>query len=207
MRCMRGGTGEHGRRGTALVFSLVAVSTVVVLAASFTRFASMVSSRQAQAVDRKRAFYLAEAGLAEAYSGLTCGKSGVVGTPEAPALLGDGVFWTSATELAPDLVQLECTGMSGSGRAKLSLVARRGSGSVFVLGMFGDDALSVPAGSRIDAYDSTKGSYASQQDKSGAALGSNAAIQVTGTTLLPTVVVGDVTPGPTSSVTVTGTVQ
>jgi len=189
------------------VFSLVAVSTVVVLAASFTQYASLVSSRQAQAVDRKRAFYIAEAGLAEAYSGLTCGKSGVVGTPETPALFGEGVFWTTTTELAPDLIQLDCTGIVGSGRAKLSLVARRGSETVFTLGMFGDDAVAIPAGSRIDAYDSSKGSYASQQDKSGAALGSNAAIQVSGTTLLPTVIVGDVTPGPGLSVAVTGTVN
>ena len=196
-----------GRRGSALVFSLVAVSTVVVLAASFTQYASIVSSRQAQAVDRKRAFYVAEAGLAEAYVGLTCGKSGEVGSQEAPALLGEGVFWTHATELSEGVIQLECTGMVGSGRAKLSVVARRGLESVFTLGVFGNKAVTVPAGSRVDAYDSSQGSYASQSDKTGAALGSNAGVVITGTAALPTVISGDVTPGPGKTVTVMGNVQ
>src|SRR5687767_3777572 len=90
------------RRGSVLVLSLVAVATVVVFAASFSQFASSVANRQAQAVHRKRAFYMAEAGLAEAFAGFSCGKSGNVGTAEAPALLGDGVFWVEAVELEPD---------------------------------------------------------------------------------------------------------
>ncbi len=78
-------------RGSALVLSLVAVTTVVVLAASFSQFASSVANRQAQAVNRKRAFYMAEAGLAESFAGFTCGKSGNVGSKEAPALLADQI--------------------------------------------------------------------------------------------------------------------
>ena len=66
------------RRGSALVMSLIAVATVVVLSASFSQFASAVANRQAQAVHRKRAFYLAEAGLAEAFAGFSCGRSGNV---------------------------------------------------------------------------------------------------------------------------------
>ncbi|NOT31844.1 MAG: hypothetical protein HOP15_15470 [Planctomycetes bacterium] len=184
------------RRGSALVLSLVAVTTVVVLAASFSQFASSVANRQTQAVHRKRAFYMAEAGLSEAFAGLTCGKSGNVGSPEAPALFGDGVFWVEATELGPGVVRLESTGMVGTGRAELALVAHRGDASVAALGAFSEGSLALAPGSLVDAYDSTKGAYASQADKSGAALGSNGDILVAGELLYPTMINGDVTHGP-----------
>jgi hypothetical protein len=194
------------RRGSALVLSLVAVATVVVLAASFSRFASAVANRQAQAVHRKHAFYMAEAGLAEAFAGFSCGKSGAVGTREAPALLGGGVFWVEAVELQPGVVRLDSTGMVGTGSAKLSLVARRGEENVAALGVFSAGHVSLGEGSLVDAYDSTKGNYSAQTDKSGAALGSNADITLIGSSTKPTIVRGDVTPGADNAVSTLGTV-
>lgn len=194
------------RRGSVLVLSLVAVATVVVFAASFSQFTSSVANRQAQAVHRKRAFYMAEAGLAEAFAGFSCGKSGNVGTQEAPALLGDGVFWVEAVELEPDVVRLDSTGMIGTGKAKLSLVVRRGETSVAALGVFSGGQVTLAPGSLVDGYDSSKGDYSSQADKSGAALGSNGAVSISGSLLLPTKVKGDVTPGAQSAVSTAGSV-
>ena len=201
-----GSVRPQSRRGSALVMSLVAVSTVVVLAASFSQFASSVANRQAQAVNKKRAFYMAEAGLAEAYAGFSCGKSGTVGSIEAPALLGAGLFWVEVTELDADVVRLQSTGMVGTGRAELSLVARRGVQSVASLGVFSEGVVSLGAGSLVDAYDSTMGSYASQADHGGAVLGSNGNITITGAMGTPSVVKGDVTPGAQATLTTVGSV-
>jgi hypothetical protein len=193
-----------------LVLSLVAVSTVVVLAASFSQFASALANRQAQAVNRKRAFYMAEAGLAEAFAGVTCGKSGNVGSMEQPALLGDGVFWVEATEIEPGVVRLESTGMVGTGRAELAVIVQQGEEGVAALGAFSGDALAIQDGSLVDAYDSAKGSYDSQADKSGASLGTNGSVVLEGSPFSPTKVDGDVTPGTDQdlvtglSVTITG---
>jgi hypothetical protein len=186
--------------------SLVAVSTVVVLAASFSQFASSVANRQAHAIARKRAFYLAEAGLAEAFAGLSCGKSGNVGTEAAPALLGDGVFWVEATELEPGFVRLEATGMIGTGMAVLALVAQRGEESVGALGVFSGGDVMLGDGTLVDAYDSTKGDYELQTDKTGAALGSNGNVAISGSVLQPSVVKGDVTSGPEHTVGTSGSV-
>ena len=200
----------RSRRGSALVLSLVAVATVVVLAASFSQFASAVANRQAQAVHRKRAFYLAEAGLAEAFAGFTCGKSGNVGTKAEPARLGDGLFWVEAVELDGGLVRLDSTGMIGTGNAELSLVVGRGEESVAALGVFSNGYVTLGPGSLLDAYDSSEGAYSTQSDKSGAALGSNEGVVITGTLLQPTTIKGDVTPGleeivySKGSVTITG---
>jgi len=195
-----------GQRGSALVLSLVAVGTVVVLAASFTQFASAVGNRQTHSVHKKRAFYLAEAGLAESFAAFSCGRSGVVGSEEAPARLGDGLFWVEATELIPGIVRLESTGMVGTGRAVLALVAQRGAVDVASLGVFSNGPLALGAGSRVDAYDSSLGSYELQLDKSGASLASNESITVSGTILMPSTIDGDVTPGPEATVTTSGNV-
>jgi hypothetical protein len=198
------------RRGSALVLSLLAVGTVVVLAASFTQFASAVGNRQTHSLHKKRAFYLAEAGLAESFAGFSCGRSGKVGSEEEPARLGDGLFWVEATELAPGIVRLQSTGMTGTGRVVLSLVARRGKVDVASLGVFSNGPITLGAGSVVDGYDSTLGTYSSQSDKSGASIASNEGITVTGTLLMPTTIDGDATPGPeaelikSGNVTVTG---
>jgi len=197
---------RRSRHGSALVMSLIAVVTVVVLSASFSQFASAVANRQAQAVNRKRAFYMAEAGLSEAFAGLECGKSGNVGSAAAPARLGEGLFWVEASEPEAGYVRLEATGMVGSGRAELGLVAKRGTQDVAALGVFSSGAVSVGAGSTVDAYDSSLGSYASQSDKSGASLGSNANISLSGSALKPTTIKGDVTPGPSGHITQLGNV-
>jgi hypothetical protein len=202
--------GQNGigaeRRGSALVLSLIAVTTVVVLSASFSQFASAVADRQAQSIDKKQAFYLAEAGLAESFGGFTCGKSGAVASEESPVVLGDGLFWVEATELMPGVFRLDATGMYGSGRARLSLVAQRGIDSVASLGVFAEGQVTVNPGSVIDAYDSTLGVYVDQADKSGAALGSNEAVNLSGSLLKPTTVQGDVTPGQGLTVNTLGSV-
>ncbi len=197
---------KGGTRGSALVLSLMAVVIVVLLATSFTQFASSVANRQGQAVFRKQAFYMAEAGLSEAFAGLMCGKSGNVGLEESPALFGDGVFWVEATELGVDHLQLESTGMVGSGRVVLSVVAERGETSVLSLGVFANQSVTLAPGSVIDAYDSTQGTYASQTDKGGATLGSNASLSLSGTIAAPTTVNGSVTPGPGGTLTTSGAV-
>jgi len=114
------------------------------------------------------------------------------------------VFWTEATELEDGNVKLQATGMVGTGRAVLSVVARRGQEDVAALGVFSGGAVALSAGSVLDAYDSSKGTYASQTDKEGAALGSNDDISLTGTTKKPSKVKGDVTAGPGKTVSLLG---
>jgi hypothetical protein len=188
------------------VLSLIAVVVVVMLAGSFTQLASSVSNSQAQSVLRKQAFYMAEAGLAEAYAGLMCGRSGNVGTRELPAAFGDGLFWVEAEELDVGMIRLDSIGMVGNGQARLSVVAERGVESIAALGVFSSDGMTLAAGSVIDAYDSSQGSYESQAEHAGAQLGSNATISLNGLPGAPTLVEGDVTPGPDLQVSISGEV-
>lgn len=158
LRRPRGGP----RSGGVLVFALVTVLTVGVLAASYAQMTSAVTRRQARAVDTKQAFYLAEAGLAEAFAGMMIGKSGDVGSEQEPAIFGNGLFWVEAEDAGLDHVRLESTAMSGAGRAHLSLVVEKGSMDFGRLGVFTDADVSIPGGVLIDGFDSRKGTYLSQ---------------------------------------------
>lgn len=197
--------------GGALVFVLLAVMMVAALAASFLQVSSSVSRRQASAVDVKEAFYIAEAGLAESFAGLTVGRTGGVASEEEPAVFGKGLFWVEATELEPGLMELEATAMAGSGRVELSSVVRRGAIGVASLGVFADGALSVEPGAVVDGYNSQEGSYEelTAQERAtfgGGRLGANGGVSIAGTPSEPTLVQGVVTAGPGQSVSTTGDV-
>ena len=68
------------RRGSALVMALIVVMLVSSLGAGFLHLSASVTRRQTDEVEKMRAFYLAEAGLAEAFQAVRMGRSGQVGT-------------------------------------------------------------------------------------------------------------------------------
>ena len=217
------------RRGSALVYALATVLLIGGLSASFLQLSTGTSRRQCEGLEKKEAFYLAEAGLTEALVGLGQGRTGNVGTSEKPVAFGDGLFWVTATDLGGGLTELECTAKAGGATALLSIVVEEGKPSVAALGLFGLEALDILPGSLIDAYESSAGPYTPPPAPPTAApslggknmtavqpttyvpqvqavVGSGLGVTITGTSALPTRVYGDVFAGPESAVTVSGSV-
>ena len=190
---------SHRQSGVALVLSLVAVIVVMLLMVGFTQLASNVVLSQSNAVQRKRAFYIAEAGLTEAYAGLQMGKSGAIGSEAEPAAFGDGLLWVEATE-EEGYVELESTGMVAGGQVTLSMFAERGETNIASLGLFSAAAIHLSPGARIDSFDSREGPYDPTNPGSAGKLSSNAAITLAGTESEPTVVKGDLVPGPRTEI-------
>lgn len=191
--------------------SLIAVITIAVLATSFLQLSSSITNRQKQGVNTKLAFYLAEAGLAEAHAGVMIGKTGNVGTATAPAVFGDGLFWVEATEDEEhDTLELKSTAMKGSGRAILSMVLERHEESLVSLGIFSSADLNLPPGTVIDGYDSSDGAYDERLDgatrtaSTPGRLATNGNVTLTGTEADPTVVYGDLVVGPRAEIVIEG---
>lgn len=217
---------RRNQRGSALVLALIAVIAVSFMAMSFMQVSSAVTNRQALAMDNKVAFYLAEAGLAEGFTGVMVGKTGNVGTPTEPAVYGDGLLWVEATDLGDGYVDLESTAMSGSGKVTLSLVVQRPGVSVASLGMFSNGDLTINEGTLIDGYNSAEGSYRDQvqglgsggdggigfdeaeevraEDLGLARLRSNGNITINSIRGSPTTIGGNVIPGPGATATLNG---
>ena len=198
------------RSGGVLVLALVAVSAVAVMAMCLLQVSTSSMRRQRSGVATKQAFYLAEAGLAEAYAGLAIGRTGNVGSANLPAAYGDGLLWVEAEDLPPDRVRLTSTGMVAGGRAVLALVVERGETSVASLGLFSANSILVPGGSVLDAYDSSLGYTPPAPDVPIAhvgRVGSNQAVQALDDPILPTLVYADLEAGPGLSPSLAARVQ
>lgn len=204
MHTRRRGT-RRSRRGGVLVVSLIAVFVVAAMGAGFLRLTSAVMRRNELSIDTKAAFYLAEAGLAEGWQGLLIGKTGNVGTQQAPAKYGQGLFWVEATDNPDGTVTLESTGMSGRGRATLSVVADWPDTAATPMTIFSEEDLAVPERTVVDSYDSAVGPYApggNPAAKHPVIVQSNGAIAVGGTSTDPTTIDGNLVSGTASAITV-----
>lgn len=213
---------RSARRGSVMFAALGVVLTITVLATCLLHMSAVTSREQALSVDTKRAFYIAESGLSEAWYGLKVGKSGNIGTAELPASYGDGLLWVEAEDIGDNRTSLVSTGLVGSGRFALSMVVERESTSVAGLGFFADQSVVVGQDVLIDGYDSGSGPYvppalqggigeglnamnaggdAPAAGGSSARVGSNGDIVVNGSPGASTTITGNVQPGPSSSVT------
>lgn len=191
---------KQSKRGAVLIPAVVCVMTVAALSTVYLQL-SLDNSREARtAVDQKKAFYVAEAGLAEAFYGIASGESGTVAGPDQPAAFGGGVFWVEAEDLGGGKVSLTSTGLVGTGRSSLSITLERNAEALGKLGLFSERDMQIGSGALVDSYDSELGSYASQVGSGGsqACVASNANIHLTGKPGAR--VNGDAQPGPQGSV-------
>lgn len=209
MEIARTRTEASRSRGSALLPALMVVTVLVVLSMAWLQLSLTKNREHTNSADTKRAFYIAEAGLSEAFAGLVAGHSGNVGGPGLPAQFGNGVFWVTAEEESDGKVTLRSTGMAGSGRVALSMVVENAAETVASRGAFGDQRLEVMGGARIDSYDSRGGGGGTQmldpdQLPTGARVGSNQDIIVRDPPAsMPgakTEIFGDARPGPSGTV-------
>lgn len=215
-RLRRRGGSRGRRRGSAMVAALCVVFVVTVLSLVYIQLSLAKNKEHQGAIDVKRAFYLAEAGISEAFAGLVAGKSGNVGSQVLPARFGNGLFWVSAIPEDEEKITLKSTGLCGGGRCTISVVVEKQDPSLASRGVFGERGVTIQDGSRIDSYDSSVGPYVppsgggsiGQPGGGGsqpvdARVSSNGDVTLSGTTTLSgasTRVYGDVRPGPNHSV-------
>lgn len=149
-------------RGSALIASLMVVTVVAGLGVCLIRLHSAATRRQVHQIDRKRAFYVAEAGLSEAFLAISQGKSGKVGSEDVPASFGDGVFWVDAEPTDDGNIELTSNGLCGVGRFSLSIVLRAQIDPLAARGVFSGTDLVIEPGVIIDGYESIDSSYEEQ---------------------------------------------
>jgi hypothetical protein len=189
------------RRGTAIIPALLVVLLTATLSMIYLQVSMAKNKEQRSSVDAKRAFYMAEAGLAEAFNGLCMGKSGDVGTEDLPAEFANGLFYVTAKDEGQGRTTLKSTGMCGAGRATLSIVVARQPDEIASRGFFADQGVTVEPGAYIDSYDSRNGNYqrpslaAILGGLTGAHVGCNGDVTVPGSLLANTYILGDTNPG------------
>jgi len=153
---------QDSRTGSALFTTVI----VTVLLGTLALLFMTVSTRHQQegvASGRKvNSFYAAEAGLNVAWVELQNGGDGVVGSASTPDSLGGLEFWVEANDLGDGLVSLVATGSDGHRESRVELVVEDSSGAISDFGVFGERGVTLASNARVDSYDSTLGTYASQ---------------------------------------------
>jgi hypothetical protein len=151
------------RRGSVIVLSLVVLTALLMMGAALYRIASAADNEVRGREDDQHAFYLAEAGLAEAMVSLRAGSSGAIASEDQPAYLSGGVLWVTADDLGGKRTRLVANGMAGAGRAALEVVVEdQSQAPLFRAVLNSDDVMTLASSVQIDSFDSELGTYAAQ---------------------------------------------
>ncbi len=152
----------RARAGSALTAAVVLLGGAVLMMSTLLQVTGSMARRQQDEVERARAFYVAEAGLSEAYEALRVGLRGQIGHPTQPAQFGDGLLWVTASPEADGAqVRLEATALVGRGLVTLGLVAERVETP---LGIFAHEDLRFENAALFDGFDAELGSYQIQAE-------------------------------------------
>lgn len=208
---MKHAASARGRRGSAIVVSLLMAVGMVVLTVSVFRMASGSSRRLSGGVDDRRAAFLAEAGLEQSFEAIRRGGTGAIGSIGTPAALGEGVLWVDATDLGGGRTELVATALCGSGRRALKAVVRHdgGQGPLFRAALRSEEALTLEQDVLVDSFDSAAGSYAAQATNitngiTHAATNGDVSSNLGIVLDLDAMCLGDAAPGPSTTVSLAG---
>jgi hypothetical protein len=136
------------RRGSALLASLAVVIGVGALTAVSLQLQTSRLSRLQTENDKKRAFYLAEAVLAEAVLSLQHDGSGNIASEAAPAAFGDGFVFAETTEDEAGLLHVDAYGIQGRARQRLTRVLEKEFKPLSREGFYGRETLIVNPGTQ-----------------------------------------------------------
>lgn len=194
-----------------MVMTAMTVSLLSVLALGMVSIQTSGAIEQRSSQQEVRATLAAEAGLGEAYMALENGRSGNLGNANQPLDLCSGEVFVTTQVFGPTkkLMRVTSSARVGSSDAGAELILRDNVDTLFVWGAFGDSTLELSSQARVDSYDSTLGTYASQATNGAGAsayarsagnIGSNGDVFLKQNSK----VYGDAMPGPSSTIQVTG---
>ncbi len=108
---------------------------------------------QATSSAEKLAFYMAEAGIADAIDDVRGGGSGNIGTLELPAVYGSGAFWVETVTDSHGVVFITSTGLYAGTSHRLSQALHKPELPIGDYGFFGSAGVSVGEDVTIDSLE------------------------------------------------------
>ena len=153
---------QRSQKGSAMVLTLVTLSAMTMMATALVATTLAGADEGRTTKEELRARYVAEAGLSQSVAALRAGGTGAIGSTQAPVAYGLGRFWVDRTSPDVDTVRLTSTGLDDHGGARVELTLHREFDSLWRFGAFGDVSLHMDSNARVDSYNSTTGTYASQ---------------------------------------------
>jgi len=142
----------RSRRGSTLASALLLVATAALVSVVALQRGLASWRLQSSSTSQKIAFYMAEAGLAEARDDLTRGGSGNVGTRELPAVFGSGAFWVETITDEHGVAFITSTGLAGATATRLSQAVHQPPLPLVELGFFGQFGVDIGNNTIVREY-------------------------------------------------------
>ena len=190
----------RARRGTSMVVTTVLVFSLAGISVSLTAMSRSAAGENRTARDETNAYYVAQAGLAEAVQDMRTGGTGAVGAQGNRREFGGAAFWVDSVDLGNGVRSLVATGIDQNVGARIELVMQQTGLPFFRFGAFGELGLTLDSNATIDSYDSSLGTYASQVASQNGNSGSNRDIHLRQNSRIH----GAAQPGPGNTVTILG---
>jgi hypothetical protein len=153
---------QSGRRGTALVAMLLCFVGMAAISMALLSVSLGNSQEQRSEKREMRSSYVCLAGLSQAMYQMQRGLPGAVGTQQNPASWGGAQCWVETVQVTPEITTLRANGVENGIGSAQELTVRAVPNTIWMYGAFGRESLHMDANARIDSYDSSLGSYASQ---------------------------------------------
>ena len=154
---------HRGERGSALVMMTMATVALAGLAAALLTVNLGSAKGQRQECEALTARYVCEAGLAQGMFELKRGNSGTLGSEEAPNVWGHSRYWVTATAFPDDVTKLTATASEDRSAACMELTVHEVPNTIWRFAAFGKEGLHMDSNAHTDSFNSTTGTYASQQ--------------------------------------------
>lgn len=160
MRTRRGCSG--GRTGSALVTAIVVTMVLGTMAVVFMTISARHQQEGDAAGGELNAFYAADAGLSAALVELKNGGDGTLGSDQAPVSFGGLDYWVAASAVDASVTSLVATGSDGNHQSRIEMLVKDNSTEITDFGIFGKKLVALKSNGKVDSYDSSKGTYASE---------------------------------------------
>jgi hypothetical protein len=191
-----------GRSGSALIVAVLFMLVLGGMAASLVAMNGAFHKEHQRSREATLAFYLAEAGLNEAYASLVTVGDVATKTIVYPKTLGQGTYSVEQlygqdddTVIRLDRVRLRSVGDGGEGPVGVELMTWKVPTGSFRWGIFGDQWVDIDSNSLVDSFNSNDGPYDPTAANDFCNVGSNGSINVDANSTIQ----GDAMVGPTGT--------
>lgn len=192
---------DTSRRGTSLVVTTVLVFSLAGISLSLASLSRSSAEENRTTKDETNAYYIAQAGLAQAVQDLRAGGTGALGSLQQQQEFGGARFWVDSVDLGNGLRSLVATGVDNRAGARIELVLQEAALPFFRYGAFGELGLTLDSNATIDSYNSNLGPYSLNLNKAfNGNAGSNRNISLRSNSRIH----GSAQPGPGHAVTILG---
>ncbi len=157
----------HSRRsGSALIVAMLFLLVLGGMAASLVTLNGTFHKEHKRAREATKSFYVAEAGIQEAYANLVTGGDAQAKALVYPRSLGQGDFSVEQlygmdddSIIRLDRIRLRSVGDAGGGPVGVELMVWNVPTGFFRWGIFGEEWVDLDSNSMVDSYDSNDGPY------------------------------------------------